>query len=82
MLTTHNTNECPKYKKDGTIKNGFGKKTAIGQKRHGSSKNSNSFAQILKHFSKLEKTVKKTQRSAQKKKRCQEGSDTSDSGSE
>ncbi len=62
MLTTHNTNECPKYKKDGTIKNGFGKKTAIGQKRHGNDKkdHANSFVQFMECFSKLKKAVKKT----------------------
>ncbi len=70
---------CRKYEKDGTLQKSFSRKAAIGQKRHGSSKSSNSFAQIMEHFSKLEKTVKKSQKSARKKKRRQEDSDSSDS---
>jgi hypothetical protein len=60
---THNTGECHKYEKDGTSKQGFGKKAAIGQKHHGSSKKDhyNSFA-FMECFSKLKKAVKKTQK--------------------
>jgi len=60
--TTHNTSECRKYKKDGTLQKSFSGKRAVRQRCHGSSKNetANSFAQILEcFFSKLEKTVKK-----------------------
>ncbi len=69
---THNTSECCKYKKDRTLKNGFHKKVTIGQTRHGNCKkdHSNSFVQFMEHFSKLEKAVKKTQKSSQKKKHC------------
>jgi hypothetical protein len=78
--TTHNTGECCKYDKDGTLKKkSFSRKATIGQKCHSSGKkeNSNSFTQIMEHFSKIEKTVKKTQKSLQKKKRHQEGSEAS-----
>ncbi len=82
--TTHNTVECRKYEKDGTLKKGFSRKAAVGQKRHGSGKkeNANSFAQIMERFSKLEKAVKKSKKSLQSKKRCHEDSDSSDSNSE
>ncbi len=62
---THNTSECHKYEKDGTLKKGFSRKAAIRQKCHGSGKKekSNSFMQIIERFSKLEKTVKKAQKS-------------------
>ncbi len=82
--TTHNTGECHKYKKDGTLKNGLSKKAAIGQKRHGNGKkdHANSFAQFMECFSKLKKAAKKTQKSSQKKKRCKEYSNSSDSDSE
>jgi hypothetical protein len=82
--TTHNTGECRKYKKDGTLKKVFSRKAAVGQKRHGSGKkeNSNSFVQIMDRFLKLEKTIKKAQKSLRKKKRRHEDSDSSDSDSE
>ena len=82
--TTHNTGECHKYKKDGTLKNCFSKKAAFGQKCHGNGKkdDANSFAQFMERFLKLEKAVKKTQKSSQKKKRWQEYSDSSDSNLE
>ncbi len=71
MHTTHNTGECHKYEKDGTLKNSFSKKAAIGQKCHGIGKkdHANSFAQFMERFSKLKKAVKKTQKSSRKKKR-------------
>ncbi len=58
--TTHNTGECRKYEKDGILKNGFCKKVTAGQKHHGNGKkdHSNSFAQFMECFSKLEKAVK------------------------
>jgi hypothetical protein len=67
MHMTHNTGECCKYGKDGTLKRGFSRKAAIGHKCHGSGKkeNSNSFVQIMERFSKHKKTVKKTQKSLQ-----------------
>ena len=61
MHTTHNTGECHKYDNDGILKKSFSGKAAVGQKCHGSGKkdHTNSFAQILERFLKLEKTVKK-----------------------
>ncbi len=58
MHTTHNTGECCKYKKDGTPKQGFSKKAAKGQKDHGNSKKTMLIPLC---------TVKKTQKSLQKK---------------
>jgi hypothetical protein len=76
--TTHDTGECRKYKKDGTLKKSFNGKAAIGAKHNGKGKkdHANSFAQIMECFSKLEKAVKKTQKSSRKKKHCQEHSDS------
>jgi hypothetical protein len=36
--TTHNTGECRKYEKDGTLEKCFSEKVAVGQKRHGNGK--------------------------------------------
>jgi len=82
--TTHTTSECRKYKDDGTLQKSFGGKAADGKKRHSSGKkeSSNSFAQVMERFSKLEKAIKKSQKSAHKRKRRHESSDTSDSDSE
>jgi hypothetical protein len=82
--TTHNTGECRKYEKDGTLKKSFNGKAAVGAKYNGKGKkdHANYFAQIMECFSKLKKAVKKTQKSSRKKKRCQEYSDSSDSDSE
>ena len=81
MHTTYNTSECCKYEIDGTLQKSFSRKAVVGQKRHGSSKTSNSFVQIMERFLKLEteKTVKKNMKSARKKKRRQEDSNSSDS---
>jgi hypothetical protein len=82
--TTHNTGECRKYKKDGTLKKSFNGKAAVGAKRNGNGKkiHANSFTQFMERFPKLEKDVKKTQKSSRKKKRRHENSDSSDSDSE
>jgi hypothetical protein len=82
--TTHNTGECRKYEKDGTLKKSFNGKAAVGAKYNGKGKkdHANSFAQIMECFSKLKKAVKKTQKSFCKKKCCQDHSDSSDSDSE
>ena len=82
---THNTGECRKYEKDGTLQKSFSTKASAGKKGTGGGKKQaygNSFAQVMERFSKLEKAVKKTQKSSRKKKRCQEYSDSSDSDSE
>ena len=82
--TTHNTGECRKYEKDGTLKKSFSGKAAVGQKRNGKGKTegANSFTQIMDHISKLKKTVKEAQKGSRKKKRRYESSNTSDSDSE
>jgi hypothetical protein len=82
--TTHNTSECRKCKKDGTLQKGSGAKAAVGKKRHGGGKKEshNSFAQVMERFSRLKKAVKKTRKSARTKKHRHESSDTSDSDSE
>ena len=82
--TAQNTGECQKYEKDGTLKKSFNGKAAVGSKRHGNGKkdHANSFAQFMERISKLEKAVKKTQKSSRKKKHCQEYSNSSDSDSE
>ena len=61
MHTTHNTGECHKYEKDGTLKKGFSGKAAIGQTCNGYNKkeNANSFVQFMDHFLQLEKTAKR-----------------------
>ena len=84
MHTTHNTGECHKYEKDGTLKKSFNGKVAVGAKYNGKGKkdHANSFVQIMERFSKLKKAVKKTHKSSRKKKRRQEDSDSSDSDSE
>ena len=84
MTQSNRISECRKYEKDGTLKQSFGGKAAVGQKRHGSGKkeNANSFAQFMDRFSKLEKAVKKGRKSSRKKKRRYESSDSSDSDSE
>jgi hypothetical protein len=81
MHTTHNTGECSKYEKDGTLKKDFSRKAAIGQKHNGYNKkeNANSFAQFMDRFSKFKKTVKKAQKCSHNKKRCHKYSDSSDS---
>ena len=65
--TTHNTGECRKYEKDGTLKKSFNGKATVGAKYNGKGKkdHANSFAQIMERFSKLEKeeeTSPRTQR--------------------
>jgi hypothetical protein len=64
--TTRNTGECRKYKKDRTLKNGFHKKVIVGQKCYGNGKkdHATSFVNFMERFSKLEKAVKKTQKSS------------------
>jgi hypothetical protein len=81
---THNTSECHKYEKDGTLKNGFSKKTAVRQKFHGNGKkvHANPLAKFMERFSKLKRAVKKIQKSLQKRKRHQEYSNSTDSDSE
>ena len=83
--TTHNTGECRKYEKDGTLQKSFSAKTSAGKKSASGGKKQaygNSFAQVMERFSKLEKAVKKSNKYAKKKKRRHDSSDSSDSDSE
>ena len=77
---THNTSECTKYEKDGTLKSSWGKKSAA--KPNGKTKNAdgNSFLQVMDRLSKMEKAFKKSSKSAsRKKKRRYSSSSSSDS---
>ena len=83
--TTHNTGECHKYEKDGTLQKSFSVKASAGKKGAGGGKKQaygNSFAQVMERFSKLEKVVKKSNKYAKKKKPRHDSSDSSDSDSE
>lgn len=72
--STHNTSECTKYEKDGTLKTEWTKKSSVRTKTLGGK----SFAQALERLRKLEKTVNKKS-SSKKKRHC---SDSSSSDSE
>ena len=74
---THNTNDCRKYKKDGTQKKGFQGKSGKKDKKH----ENVSFTQLSEHFAKLEKALKKQSKKSSCKKRRYE-SNSSDSDSE
>ncbi len=59
--TTHNTGECRKYEKDGTLKKSFNGKAAVGAKYNGKGKkdHANSFAQIMEASQNLRKLSKR-----------------------
>ena len=63
---THNTSDCCKYKKDGTIKKGFGKSQHCSTASD--KKTVSAFAQLSAKFAKLEKANKKLKRSLRKRK--------------
>ncbi len=67
--TTRNTHECHKYEKDGTIKESFNTKAAIGPKCNGYSKKESaySFAQFMERFLKLKKAVKKNRKARERR---------------
>jgi len=71
--STHNTSECTKYEKDGTLKTEWTKKSPVRTKTLGGK----SFAQALERLRKLEKAVEK--KSSSKKKRYRSDSSSSDS---
>ncbi len=73
--TTHNTNECKRYDKDGTLKKGWSKPAS------GSAKpDHQSFAQLSKQIAKLKAAYKKDKKGASRgKKRSYESSSDSDS---
>ena len=70
--TTHNTLECRKYEKDGTLKGGATKSSAHG-KHH-----KNNFAQLLERCEKLERKLSKASKSVSRKKKRSYSSDSSD----
>ena len=75
---THNTNECKKYDKDGTLKTGWGKKPdakTAGKSRQ----SSNSFAQLKDEIANLKKAIKTKSKSRGRKRRHYDSSDSSDS---
>ena len=75
----HNTAECLKCEKDGTLK----RKSAHKPSRNGSGsrKGKANFAQLAEHCDKLEKQLKKAKKSISRKKKRYDSSD-SDSDSE
>ena len=76
---THNTNECTKYEKDGTLKSEWAKKSsakAPGKIRKSDGK---SFSQVMDRLAKMEKAMKKGKSSSRKKKRYYSSDSDSDS---
>ena len=78
--SSHNTNECTKYEKDGTLKTNWG--TGKSKAKSSNKSDGKTFAQLAKSVSKLEKALKKAGRAASKKKRRHEDSDDSSTDSE
>ena len=79
--TTHNTEFCSKYEKDGTEKPSWSSKlpsSATGKYK----KPDNSYAQLQKRFEKLEKSVKKGKKGSSSRKKKRYHSSDSDSDSE
>ena len=69
-------NECTKWEKDGSLKSSWFKKGKSTNRKS----EVRSFAQLMEHFSKLEKSIKKGKKSAsRKKKRCYNSDSSSDS---
>ena len=78
--STHNTSECTKYEKDGTLKSEWGKKGPFKTNPKTRTVGGNSFAQMAERMTKLEKTLKnRTKASSRKKKRHYSSSSDSDS---
>ena len=63
---THNTNECKKWEKDGSLKALWVKKGKSTDKKKLEGR---LFAQLMERFSKLEKSIKKGKKSASRKKK-------------
>jgi hypothetical protein len=79
--STHNTSECTKYEKDGTLKAEWGKKAPLKTAGKTKTVRGNAFVQMAKRMAKLEKMLKKrTKTFSCKKKRYYISS--SDSNSE
>ena len=78
--SSHNTNECTKYEKDGTMKTNWG--TSKSKSKSSNKSDGKTFAQLAKSVSKLEKALKKAGRAASKKKKRHDDSDDSSTDSE
>eukprot|EP00804_Cyclotella_cryptica_P029174 CCRYP_005340-RA/>CCRYP_005340-RA protein AED:0.42 eAED:1.00 QI:0/-1/0/1/-1/1/1/0/448 len=75
--TTHNTTECRRYNKDGTPTRGtFGQ---AAQKSREDSRPKKTYAQVLAHMEKLEKSLKKANKKGKKRRRRKESDSDSDS---
>lgn len=74
--SSHNTNECTKYEKDGTMRPTWGAGKSPG--KSSSKKDGKAFAQLAKTVSKLEKALKK-RTSSKKKKRHYDSDSSTDS---
>ena len=84
VQNTHNTGDCCKYEKDGTLKRAFAGKSMQQQRnprnRNAPRESNNSYAQLSAKIAKLEKSNKKLKR-ANKKCKCDRDSDSNDSDS-
>ena len=56
---THNTNECAKYEKDGTLKSEWAKKSSAKAPGKSRKLDGKSFSQVMDHLTKMEKAIKK-----------------------
>jgi hypothetical protein len=76
--STHNTGDCTKYEKDGTLKPPWSSGKYLADKTKRKS-DGNSYAQLEKRFAKMEKALKKKGAVSRKKKRHYESDSSSDS---
>ena len=72
---THNTNDCTKYEKDGTLKPEWAKKSSAKATGKTCKSNGNAFSQVMDRLSKMEKALKKGTKSSSCKKKCYYSSD-------
>ena len=79
--STHNTSDCTKYEKDGTLKAEWGKKSSAKTAGKSKAAGGNAFSQVMDRLSKMEKAFKKGSKSASRKKK-RRYSDSSSSDSE
>ena len=70
---THNTNECAKWEKDGSLKSSWVEKGKSAERKS----DGRSYAQLLERFAKLEKSLKKGKKSSSRKKKRRYDSDSS-----
>ena len=77
--STHNTSECTKYEKDGTLKSEWGKKGPFKTTPKTKTVGGNAFAQLAERMAKLEKSVKKSTKASSRKKKRHYDSSSSDS---